>query len=115
MQVFKQGDSSNRQKMHGCFLSFIQQILRQNMSWFLSKKREIFLRIGFISKPTVQKKLLGISIMDLCVRDWHILKWKSSKSILKQIGNEPFTKKGNLPLTIVFFWKFFLGMRTSYK
>ena len=39
----------------------------------------------------------------------------SSKSILKQLGNEPFTKKGNLPLTIVFFWKFFLGMRTSYK
>ena len=53
--MFKQGDSSNRQKIHDCFLSFFQQILRQNLSWLLSKKREMFLRIGFISKPAVRK------------------------------------------------------------
>ena len=32
----KEGDSSNRQKIVGCFLCLFQQILRQNVTWFLS-------------------------------------------------------------------------------
>ena len=33
VQRFDKGDSSNRQKMNGRFL---HQVLRQNLSWFLS-------------------------------------------------------------------------------
>ena len=54
--------------MHSCFLSFFQQILRQNVSWFFSKKREMFPRIGFISKPTVQKTTRDFHNGPLCKR-----------------------------------------------
>ena len=49
--IFKQGDSSNRPKMRGFFQQcFFQQILRQNVSWFLSWHRKTFICRDFVSK-----------------------------------------------------------------
>ena len=46
--MFEQGDSSSRQKNNGCFS---QQILRQNVGWFLSQHRKAIPRRGFILEP----------------------------------------------------------------
>ena len=32
--MFKEGDSTNREKIDGSFSCFFQEILRQNVTWF---------------------------------------------------------------------------------
>ena len=46
MQIFKQGQSSTRQK-NDCFF---QQVLRQNVRWFLSQHKKTLLNRGFIPR-----------------------------------------------------------------
>ena len=72
--MFKHGDSSSRQKMRGYPF---QQILRQNVSWFLSYHRKMDLFRGFIFKPTETswvplKTELGIFKIALRLKDRHV-------------------------------------------
>ena len=46
VQIFKQGQSSSRQK-NDCFF---QQVLRQNVRWFLSQHKKTLLNRGFIPR-----------------------------------------------------------------
>ena len=46
--MFKQGDSSSRQKNDGCFS---QNVLQQNVRWFLFYYRKVLPRTGLILKP----------------------------------------------------------------
>ena len=48
-QMFKQGESPNRQKTAGCFF---EKKIGQNMRWFLSEHRKTLNRRGFILKST---------------------------------------------------------------
>ena len=53
--MHKQGDVLNRQKMDGCFF---QQVLSQNVRWFLSLHREVLPRfiLNSIERPYVPLK-----------------------------------------------------------
>ena len=51
--MLAKGDSSNRKKKNGC--SF-QQVLRQNLSWFLSEHRKTLFLRGFTLNPTEKAK-----------------------------------------------------------
>ena len=48
-QMFKQGESPNRQKTAGCFF---EKKNGQNLRWFLSEHRKTLNRRGFILKST---------------------------------------------------------------
>ena len=52
--MFSKGDLSNRQKMSG---SYLQQVLRQNLSCFCLNTRKCFFGY-FILKPTEKTKVL---------------------------------------------------------
>ena len=68
-------------KMNG---SSFQQVLQQNLSWFLSWHwKTLFLR-GFILKPSertevILKTLLGIFKIALRLQDRHVFTWQSVK------------------------------------
>ena len=51
ISLFEKGDSSNRQKMN-------EQLLRQNLSWFLSQHMKTLIFRGFILKPTKTASVL---------------------------------------------------------
>ena len=55
VQMFEQGDSSNREKMKGCFFC---QLLWQNVSWFLSQQRKRLSPKGLILKPIEKTQIL---------------------------------------------------------
>ena len=75
--MFKQGDSSSRRKMDGCLF---QQILRQNVIWFLSYHWKTLPRRGFTLKSIER---LYVSLKNyifkiaLCLRNRHFLVWQS--------------------------------------
>ena len=64
--MFANAVLSNREKMNRC--SF-QEVLRQNLSWFLSQHRKTLFLRGFILKPTERAYIfLKMEIFKIVIR-----------------------------------------------